>query len=334
MQIPQPNQNSGIFALTLSASLLAGMAPAYAGDAVPAVPLTTNCQAGNTKCGLYVDLSGDASSSSAGTRDSFSYQPSYTNGNYRFVVDSAADSFAAQSSASASNFTSFGLLKSKLSASSYSPVSAGYMPNTGAGVDSNIGFQDRLTFSLAGAPTGTRGTMIGRLAVTGNLDANTSFRSPYGYATAGAVVNASGGLGTVTNRIQEVTYAQTPLSGSMPSFITFEAAVSFNALDFTNVSVYLDTGIRSGVLSVIGQSYNADANVDYSVEWAGIDSVVDSKGNPITGWSVSSASGFDYSRSYASQVTAVPEPDTYAMLLAGLGLIGTIARRRRAVVRG
>ena len=29
-------------------------------------------------------------------------------------------------------------------------------------------------------------------------------------------------------------------------------------------------------------------------------------------------------------VTAVPEPETYAMLLAGLGLMGTIARRRKA----
>jgi hypothetical protein len=29
-----------------------------------------------------------------------------------------------------------------------------------------------------------------------------------------------------------------------------------------------------------------------------------------------------------STVTAVPEPETYAMLLAGLGLIGTVARRR------
>jgi len=28
-------------------------------------------------------------------------------------------------------------------------------------------------------------------------------------------------------------------------------------------------------------------------------------------------------------VTAVPEPETYAMMLAGLGLIGTIARRRK-----
>ena len=32
-------------------------------------------------------------------------------------------------------------------------------------------------------------------------------------------------------------------------------------------------------------------------------------------------------------VTAVPEPETYAMLLAGLGLIGAVARRRKLVAR-
>jgi hypothetical protein len=29
-------------------------------------------------------------------------------------------------------------------------------------------------------------------------------------------------------------------------------------------------------------------------------------------------------------VRAVPEPETYAMFLAGLGLLGTVARRRKA----
>jgi len=32
----------------------------------------------------------------------------------------------------------------------------------------------------------------------------------------------------------------------------------------------------------------------------------------------------------SSSVTAVPEPETYAMLLAGLGLVGFMARRRKA----
>ena len=30
------------------------------------------------------------------------------------------------------------------------------------------------------------------------------------------------------------------------------------------------------------------------------------------------------------QITAVPEPETYAMMLAGLGLMGFVARRRKA----
>jgi PEP-CTERM motif len=33
----------------------------------------------------------------------------------------------------------------------------------------------------------------------------------------------------------------------------------------------------------------------------------------------------------SASVTAVPEPETYAMLLAGLGLMGTIARRRNKI---
>ena len=42
-------------------------------------------------------------------------------------------------------------------------------------------------------------------------------------------------------------------------------------------------------------------------------------------------SGFAaYSISSAAVATPVPEPETYAMLLAGLGIVGFVARRRRA----
>jgi len=31
-----------------------------------------------------------------------------------------------------------------------------------------------------------------------------------------------------------------------------------------------------------------------------------------------------------SEVAPVPEPETYALMLAGLGLVGVVARRRKA----
>jgi len=42
-------------------------------------------------------------------------------------------------------------------------------------------------------------------------------------------------------------------------------------------------------------------------------------------------SGYPLSQVITAQVAAVPEPETYAMLLAGLGLMGSVARRRRKI---
>jgi hypothetical protein len=63
----------------------------------------------------------------------------------------------------------------------------------------------------------------------------------------------------------------------------------------------------------------------------------------LTGWSTADSSGtgnatYDpvvfmdgYAKvTYTYDVAAVPEPETYAMLLAGLGLVGAIARRRKS----
>ena len=64
-----------------------------------------------------------------------------------------------------------------------------------------------------------------------------------------------------------------------------------------------------------------------AVGWGGIVALRTLDGTAITDFSaVSSSSGFDYAHAFSQPV---PEPETYAMLLAGLGLLGFSARRRR-----
>ncbi|WP_256209002.1 FxDxF family PEP-CTERM protein [Nitrosospira sp. Nsp14] len=47
------------------------------------------------------------------------------------------------------------------------------------------------------------------------------------------------------------------------------------------------------------------------------------------GWIVGNAHNSKTGVDHAFLLAPIPEPETYAMLLAGLGLLGFIARRRR-----
>lgn len=46
-------------------------------------------------------------------------------------------------------------------------------------------------------------------------------------------------------------------------------------------------------------------------------------------WGTAKLSQLNWSENQTLTITAVPEPETYAMLLAGLGFVGAIARRRK-----
>lgn len=107
------------------------------------------------------------------------------------------------------------------------------------------------------------------------------------------------------------------------------------------------SGTGGDILSITGTANGA--TITGFSNWGGADNILYTTGAPVSnaGISFSTAGGPDWNL-YASpqgaliavpssghvysyitmSVTAVPEPETYAMLLLGLGVIGAIGRRR------
>jgi len=140
-------------------------------------------------------------------------------------------------------------------------------------------------------------------------------------------------------KFQEVTVAP----GSFADTFRFEVPVGYTLVTSTVVS------------NNLLPKFNIDPGSAYSLFSAGADTVVGGADDTLVGgaWSFSGAtgnspnsssvgSGWYYYKatgfvsgtkaghySITSDVSAVPEPETYAMLLAGLGALGFLARRRR-----
>jgi hypothetical protein len=169
------------------------------------------------------------------------------------------------------------------------------------------------------------GTMIGHVNVSGTVGASTA-KYPYTTSRASAAVTVSTTNGLVTNTA--TAFGDRAATGGIPSVITFSVPVQFNSPYFTLLFVQLQTSASSGALWDYQQPYSSAANASFfsSADWGGIDSVLDSNGQAVSDWQVSSASGFDYSRSLAAQ--AVPEPGTWALFITGLAALGM---RRRSV---
>lgn len=326
----------GFFPRTLSlcAVLSASVMPAAAFVTPPAVPSTVNCRPSpvfGDVCGVYIDHSGQATASFTSGL-SFGYGPNFetvssvtrSDG----VIDDGRGLSGSLARADASSFAAIGALKSEVFAGAATSGWTQQSPNAGATSNSTVYFQDRLTFSAAGLPAGTMGIMTGHIKVNGAVAASAA-DYPWAVASAVAAVTTAAGTQTVS------ADGAGPQRGAIDSDITFELAVKFNEPYFTSLTIQLRTGSTASALWRPQWSYAANGGASFfsSVEWEGIDSVVDMQGNAITGWSVASASGFDYTRSYDAQATPVPEPGSWVLMAAGLALCAAVRQCQTAGAR-
>lgn len=70
------------------------------------------------------------------------------------------------------------------------------------------------------------------------------------------------------------------------------------------------------------------ADLGHTIAWGGITALRDAQGQLLSGYTaLSTSNGYDYVNPF---VSVVPEPSGAALLLAGLAVVGTLARRRSA----
>lgn len=106
-----------------------------------------------------------------------------------------------------------------------------------------------------------------------------------------------------------------------PASFSSVTAFSLNSLEVTkawNAGITHFDGYVGNILTYsmnVTSSTTAPTSVVFN--WSGLNKVVMSDGNSTNHTAIDNLS-----------VTAVPEPETYALMLAGLGLMGVIARRR------
>lgn len=155
-------------------------------------------------------------------------------------------------------------------------------------------------------------------------------------AAAAITLGASGAfaanLGTLDLSSGSGGFFSTPVAGNFSDFLTFTLTIASTIngsvtsvvngtqdVDFTTIAITGPTGASFSLL--LGDPVEV---------WAlpGGGTLLSAGSYTLTLNGSNSASQGSYAGNLA--VTAVPEPQTYAMLLAGLGAVGFLARRRRS----
>jgi hypothetical protein len=280
-------------ATALTLGLLAGAAPA---------------QAASTYATLFARAgSGAADSRSGNNGETISLS----------VRDGSISNVGGTSDASATVSASIGKLKAATRATGKTVGATRNFAGGQAYADAR--WFDNIT--IVGGPTGTRGSLTALLAISGSsLDTRLA-----GNRNDSASVNMAFTLTTFFRTgFNIVANNATGTFIDPPKSLLLNIGFIFGSP--TPIGFQLTTFVRSNASTEwFGSGAFADSGLDYgnTVAWDGITGVFNQTGAPITNYSVLSESGFDYTQS------AVPEPATWAMLIAGFGLVGGMQRQRR-----
>lgn len=125
------------------------------------------------------------------------------------------------------------------------------------------------------------------------------------------------------------TFTDTTVASNITSLV-FQGIINdfdaqFGAAPFT-LTLSLNGGSQALAATSVSSVLNGGVSDLHTYAWD-----LTGFGGPITSYSLTLTAGFSQVLALqVDQVAAVPEPSTYAMAIAGLALVGGLARRRRA----
>lgn len=137
---------------------------------------------------------------------------------------------------------------------------------------------------------------------------------------SGVDANGDGQISSFSNEVSgfSLTFSGDTIVGSFAHSLT---DLNSGGLVYTVGGTTLGSVPTGGTEGLASNWFNASAGFSYA---SGLGPT-----NNLGGFAKDIATGATSSTTQLIQVTAVPEPESYAMLLAGLGLVGAIAGRRR-----